>query len=198
MVNGIQLIPSPLSEKENAEVKKLLTSDVKERLAAYSSVRKSARAMFARGESPEAILEFLLSNDHVIHEAKWTSEKTVQIRLRGEGHFRHAITFRNSSPNTTKRAIEANDKKLFRKRRLEQLEGALLNGMVLIFLSDNGVYRSAATNIPSRIASIMSATDLSEEGRIDSLSELLGGSKTAAYDIIANYSEQEWKNFDGK
>lgn len=190
LVNGVQLIPSPLSEKENEKTRALVTTNRKRHLDELNRVQAVAQNKFERGRPPEEILQYVKSQSAVVADAKWESDRVMTFRLAGDKFFTHMFEFQGLSQQTRKQAMSAAGGIESQQRLLHQYEQDLENGMCLFFSSDNGVLRIVD---PRRnIVQIMTKKNANDEDRLMALSKILSASTVAAHDVLANFSLQEW------
>ncbi|MEK7690819.1 MAG: hypothetical protein AAB425_07345 [Bdellovibrionota bacterium] len=190
LVNGVQLIPSPVAEKEAEKIRASVKDDRRKLLKELEHVETRARVMFDGHRSHEEILQFIKSQTAVIGDAKWQGERTMILRLKGDKDFMHALWFKGLSQATRKQVEGAADPQEAQRRLVDQYERDLARGVCLFFSSDNGVMRMDDPR--SKVIEVMKKTSLSGDERERAIFEIFPMNQIAAYDVLANYSEAEW------
>lgn len=189
-VNGVQLIPSPSSEKENEKLRALVKEDRRKLLNELGRVRVRARAMFDARRSHAEILQYVKSESAVIGDATWRGERVMLLRLAGDKDFMHMLEFRGLTQETLKQARETADPQELQRRLIDQYEKDLASGACLFFSSDNGVMRMDDPR--GEVAAVMANKKLSDNERRDKILKLFPMNQTAASDVLENFSAGEW------
>lgn len=189
-VNGVQLIPSPVAEKEGEKIRALVKDDRRKLLKELERVETRARAMFDERRSHEEILQFVKSQASVIGDAKWEGERVMTLRLVGDKHFMHMLQFQGMTQETKKQVQSIADPKELQKRLIVQYEHDLVSGICLFFSSDNGVMRISDPR--SKVIEVMQNEGMSADQRERELAEIFSMNRIAALDVLANYSAAEW------
>jgi len=189
-VNGVQLIPSPVAEKEAEKIRASVKDDRRKLLKEFERVETRARAMFDGRRSHEEILQFVKSQTAVIGDAKWQGERTMIFRLKGDKEFMHALWFKGLSQATKKQVEGMADPQEVQRRLVDQYERDLASGICLFFSSDNGVMRMDDPR--SKVIEVMKNKDMSKDARERAIIEIFSMDRIAAYDVLANYSATEW------
>lgn len=189
-VNGVQLIPSPRSEKENEKLRALVKEDRRKLLNELGRVEARARALFDERRSHAEILQYVKSESAVIGDAKWKGEHVMMLRLAGDKHFKHMLQFRGLTQETTKQVQEIADPQELQKRLIDQYERDLAGGACLFFSSDNGIMRMDDPR--EEVVKVMENKNLSDDERRNMLLKLFPMNPTAASDVLANFSAGEW------
>lgn len=189
-VNGVQLIPSPVAEKEAEKIRASVKDDRRKLLNELQRVETRAREMFDDRRSHEEILQFVKSQGSVIGDAKWDGERTLAFRLVGDKHFMHVLWLRDTTPTTRKQVEGIVDQRELQRRLIEQYERDLANGACLFFSSDNGVMRMDDPR--AKVNEVMGNASMSADKRERVVLEIFPMNQIAAYDVLANFSETEW------
>lgn len=190
LVNGVQLIPSPVSDRESEKIRARVTDDRRKLLKELERVEARAKEMYAARRSPEEILQFVKSQSGVIADAKWEGERSMTFRLAGDKHFMHMLWFDGLTQATKKQVEGTVDPREVQRRLVDQYERDLTNGVCLFFSSDNGVMRMDDPR--AKVAEVMQDKSLSDAERERAVLKIFPMNRIAAYDVLANYSASEW------
>ncbi|TPW17929.1 MAG: hypothetical protein FD129_181 [bacterium] len=74
--------------------------------------------------------------------------------------------------------------------RIASLTNALRGGLTLIFLSENGVYRTRQG--PAALKQVLIDAKLDPNSKVKALKEILPASEAAAEDMVENFDPLEW------
>lgn len=190
LVNGVQLIPSPIAERESEKIRARISSDKRKLFDELGRIQARARKMFEERRSHEEILQYMKAQTAIIADAKWESEKTLALRLVGSNEFTQAMWFTGLTQETKKQAQATSDPKALQAGLIDQYERDLAAGACLVFTSDNGVMRMDDPR--DRVVEVMRDKGLSPMEREEALSKIFPMNRIAVYDVLANFSMAEW------
>lgn len=189
-VNGVQLIPSPFSTREQARLRGNIKSDKKRQYDESEKITAVAGKMYREGKSQSEIIEYLVSNTDVIAEAKWVGPRSIDVRLQGESRFTTGMEFSDKRAPQARPAAPANEG-AWKSERIHHFENKLRRGHQIFFQSDNAVVTISASK--KEIVEIMARNGITAEEKAEALAVVLGGNSIAAFDIIANFAKAEWE-----
>lgn len=209
MVNGVQVSPSLIWQREVSKYSGKLTPVDKERYKRALAVTKQANVIFCdlkdskpNEEVAATILSFVKKSTDIVIEAHWTDvfpKGSLQFQWVGDAGP-DVIDFRNSSCQIIVsklhwlgKLFEQSPKKRHKQILEDYVKGIIkrLNmGQIMIFSSHGeGDLRWDKRDDVNKI---MGTKELSENDKVEALHKL-GFGYSGALDIIENYNPEEWK-----
>lgn len=196
-VNGVQVKPSYIDERENA--KQIPLNDyetIKVIASTADKVVTKIQGMARAGASKQEIFNFARHQDH-IEDVHFESENYMMITIGYNGrHWPWGIELPRPQPIIAAfpKANQIGNKNTAEQRELSWLRNSLKKGMCLIFLSDGGISQRPVTLIfPNNIKVIMDDQSIDQQEKFLRLkTEVFSGVSIAALDVLANYSKAEW------
>lgn len=190
LVNGVQVFPSPVDVRDREEARALAHPDSLRYDKEIDELVRQVYKIHRAGESKAKIVEFLKSKKHIVGDAKWAGDRSLDIRYRWEPkHFTFGMEFPVEGPPPQK-IDPVKEEEDSRRRAIERRENPLKQGKVIFFTSHSELILD--NDIRSEVVGIMTRADLSTEARIEMLTKLLDGDEIAAHDVLANFSLAEW------
>lgn len=208
LINGVQVVPSVIWERETKKAKSAMSSDKKQRYSRIQAIQKRVLEIYCDGKGKKAnkvlaeeILASIRKETDFIEKASWQGDfpkGSLSVQYRGEDGADSIDLRETNCPSFWEKLSAKNQKKQTTdERHLEVLAGyvdgikkGLEMGQVKFFAS-HGV-SELERDCRDDVNKIMADKDASETQKAEALHQL-GLDYAAALDVISNYSVDEWK-----
>lgn len=200
-VNGVEVVPSPVGQREYAKTYQPPTLEKLARAAKITDWTHAAQEIYRtkKGTVPDEdlkkeILDYVKAQP-LVKDAKWDSKDYMSVKLKDDKYdsFGYGVMF-----SMTKHIPESDEDKKVRTEKIQkdyvrELEGELRQKKSLFFTTDGGVFHDYE-DVRNKVNGVMADNKLSHDEKIKTLREnVFAGNLVAALDVVTNYRVEEWK-----
>lgn len=208
LINGVQVVPSFVWERETKKAKSDIASDRKQRYSRIEAIQKLVLEIYCDGKGKKAgnvLVEEMLGSirkeTDIVVQASWQGDfpkGSLSVQYRGEDGADSIDLRETNCPSFWEKLRAKNQKKQTTdERHMEVLAGyvdgikkGLEMGQVKFFAS-HGV-SELGKDCRDDVNKIMADKNTSETQKAEALHQL-GLDYAAALDVISNYSGAEWR-----
>lgn len=198
-VNGVQVEPTLVMQRESDKHRTELTPDEATRLTGLDAMADKARKYYFDQTGKESeerlhvnILAMVRANP-LVKEAHWMNEKILVYTRKDDPYpSMNGISF-SSHPSGS--SVKPLPQEKLQKHRIDWYESNLKMGKCVFFGSIGAWNGDAASchDIKKAIGTVMEQPGLSVNDREKKLRGIFRGDTDTALDVLANYRSEEWK-----